>query len=326
MSATLVVAVPLALLAIVTLLGFVGCGYPDFQFGPDYTDYSGDTVLSNMQCVGYWPLNETVKTDKAHDLTMYHNNGTYTDMEIRSGLYPWLENMAQQSAEAANGGNGKLTLPTEGIVVGDQQNGMQTTCMLVDGAFVQVDYNDVFNPAQFTVEAWVRVDWASTDAVAIRMVVDSRGSDMNGGTGFGIGAIPGADGKYHWAAIVGNGPSQPATPFTFVQDGDAIVLSDQPKGKPVYLAMTFDGAGNLTLFVDGVSKGFQAVSYTANTTQPMLIGAGGAFAGFRDISGGIGPLWPFVGAIQDVAIYSSALSSGDIQLHDAHGRGNSTVG
>jgi hypothetical protein len=46
----------------------------------------------------------------------------------------------------------------------------------------------------------------------------------------------------------------------------------------------------------------------------------------RDMGGGLGPLWPFVGAIQDVAIYNSALLTGDIQLHDANGRGNSAAG
>jgi hypothetical protein len=328
MSATLVVAIPLALLGIVALLGFVGCGQP-FTTGPaPVTDYSTGTVLNNPQCVAYWPLRESNKTDPAHDLTMNHNDGTYVDMSVNAALYPWPASAGDQSADA---GNGKLLVGQPGIVAGDQVDGMQATCMVVNGAFVRVDNKSVFNPAQFTVEAWVRVDWASTDPVAIRMVVDSREHDATSATGFAIAAIPDpADGTYHWTAIVGNGPSQPATPpFTFLKANDAIILSDQPKGmQPVYLVMTLDGSGKLTLFVDGDStKGntLSGINAPPNTTQPLLIGAGGAFAGFRG-AGGTGPLWPFVGAIQDVAIYKAALLSADILTHSINGRGGLTPG
>ena len=65
------------------------------------------------------------------------------------------------------------------------------------------------------------------------------------------------------------------------------------------------------------------VAYMPNTTQPLWIGAGAAFAPRRPQPDGVlaSPLFPFVGAIQDVAIYSAALTSDVILKHFHNGSG-----
>jgi hypothetical protein len=192
-------------------------------------------------------------------------------------------------------------------------------------------WNDKFIPKQsFTVEAWARPDWSVNDPKADRYVMDSR--DISPGTGFALfaQADPNQPGVYNWAGIMGNGDAG-IKGFTIVV-ADAIVLrSGEPPADTVYLAMTFDATNQtLTLFVnggnDGVGTAVPGVSYMPNTTQPLWIGAGAPYVARRpqpaqppDVPAS--PLFPFVGAIQDVAIWSDALSATDIQTRSRNGNG-----
>jgi hypothetical protein len=60
-----------------------------------------------------------------------------------------------------------------------------------------------------------------------------------------------------------------------------------------------------------------------NTTKPLWIGAGVPCVPLRPQALGVlaGPLFPFVGAIQDVAIYNAALASDVILTHYQNGNG-----
>jgi hypothetical protein len=94
---------------------------------------------------------------------------------------------------------------------------------------------------------------------------------------------------------------------------------------PVYLALTFDGQ-MLTIFVNGEKQGQTQIPspYVPNTTQPIWIGAGAPFVARRptQAAGMPGsPLFPFVGAIQDVALYRTALPASDINTHFRNGNG-----
>jgi len=63
--------------------------------------------------------------------------------------------------------------------------------------------------------------------------------------------------------------------------------------------------------------------YVPNSTQPLWIGAGAPYVVRRPQPAGVlaSPLFPFVGAIQDVAIYSAALTSDVIVTHSDNGSG-----
>jgi hypothetical protein len=342
MSASLIVLIPIMLLGVVTALCFVGCVLNTHGLPPDFTAYSGTTVLGNPNNIAYWPLSETADTDPAHDLKG-GNDGSYIDPATTpvAAFYPWpafsIPNPPNPD-EFSAAGKGTLMLGQSGIVRGDfgqPQGTTEATCIVVDGAFVAVSFkpNAAINLAtSFTLEAWVRVDWSSTDPLAFRAVVDCRND--NPGQGFALYAAPDADqsGNYHWQAFIGNGGSDPVS-FTTVTSADPpITLNTNPEGggTTFYLTVTFDAAAQmLLLFVNGGEAGKTTpATYVPNASQPLWIGAGAPFIPLRGSQpppppGTLAsPLFPWVGAIQDVAIYNVALDGNLINRHFDNGGGN----
>jgi hypothetical protein len=202
--------------------------------------------------------------------------------------------------------------------------------MVVNGSYVEVLWNDKFIPKNsFTVEAWVRPDWSTSDPNADRFVLDMR--DHNPGTGFALlaQADQNQPGVYHWLGVMGNGGAG-VDGFTIVT-ADTIKLGSGGAPAPtVYLALTYDAPSQtLTLFVnggnDGVGVNVPNVPYMPNTTQPLWIGAGAPYVTRRTQPAGpdpASPLFPFVGAIQDVAIWRDVISAADIQTRLRNGNGN----
>jgi hypothetical protein len=205
--------------------------------------------------------------------------------------------------------------------------------MVVDGAYVEVDvaFKDKFVPqASFTVEAWVRVDWtAKNDPHALRFVLDMReNTPATAGLGICALALDNQPGVYQWRGILGDG----STTFQFA-DTTALTLTLKDEaasaGPVVYLALTYDstaGKQTLTLYVDGANQAeVSNIAYVPNATQPLWIGAGAPYVTRRtqpaDPMNPTSPLFPFVGAIQDVAIYGEALDAATILQHFNDGRG-----
>ena len=339
MSTSLIILIPVMLLGIVGLFCFVGCVLPEYTLGPPFTEYTGKTVLLNPAIIAYWPLGEAADTVPAAEL-ISGNTGNYIDLATTPSLYPWPAYSAPnppgpdvQSAAAA----GNIAFSQPGIVKGDAVQPANnaasiTPCVKVDGGYVEVPFNVKFVPqTSFTVEAWVRADWTASDPQAWRVVLDMR--NISPGTGFALFAKTDDNqpGMYRWAGILGNGDSGTAG-FTII-DSVELPITLGAAGMPVdpvYLALTYDGPSQtLTLFVNGEQQNkVTAVAYVPNTTQPLWIGAGAPFAPRRPQPDGVlaGPLFPFVGAIQDVAIYSAALQPGDILTHFNNGNGNNPGG
>jgi hypothetical protein len=334
MSTSLILLIPVILLAIVGLLCFVGCILPAYEAVPPWTEYTPKTILLNSHCIAYWPLKEAADTVPAAEL-ISGNTGNYIDPTTAASLYPWPAYSVPNGANpdvlsAAAPGDIKFAQP--GIVAGDVvqplNDPVPAGCMVVNGCYVEVPWNKKFIPTEsFTVEAWVRPDWSGSDPQADRFVLDSR--DLNPGTGFALyaQADPNQSGVYHWAGIMGNGASG-SEGFTIVA-GDEIKLgSVAMPAKPVYLALTYDAPNQtLTFYVNGGGEGggikVTSVAYMANTTQPLWIGAGSPYVTRRPQPVDIlaSPLFPFVGAIQDVAIYNDVLNPGDIVTHFNNGNG-----
>jgi hypothetical protein len=332
LSAPLFIVVPFGLLAIVALLCFVGCNFHG-QALPLWTTYTDGTVLENPAVVAYWPLSEAADTDPAVDRKAGHN-GSYIDPATASSQYPWpaysIPNAPGPDIQSADA-PGSLAFAQTGIVQGDSvqpgnQFDVRTTCIAVNGSYVNVPFNAAFNPpTSFTIEAWVRVDWDANAPHAYRAVMDAR--DFNPCTGFGLfaKAEDNQPGVYRWEAVIGSG----GTTFTVATSDDPpITLNDPslPSSVTYYLALTYDGPSQtLVLYVDGEQRGpkITPVAYLPNTTQPLWIGAGSPYVPLRPQPPGVlaSPLFPFVGAIQDVAIYNAALTSDDILLHYHNGNG-----
>jgi hypothetical protein len=320
------------LLGVVGMLCFVGCGLNTQGTGvgtqTTVTTYSGTTVLLDPAIMHYWPLFEAKDTDPAVDL-ISGNNGSYIDPSTAPSLYPWpaytLQNPPGPDVLSADA-PGTIAFAQPGIVKGDVvqlANQPAPACVVVNGCYVEVPFKDkLIPPTSFTLEAWVRVDWDANATHGNRFVLDSR--DLNPGTGFALfaGAEDNQPGVYRWAGMIGNGGSG-AAGFTVAPSEElTITLSS---AEPVYLALTYEAASQtLTLFVNGVQQG-KATSavYVPNSTQPLWIGAAAPYVPRRPQPAGVvaSPLFPFVGAMQDVAIYSAALKSDVILTHFHHGSG-----
>ena len=336
MSTSLIILIPVILLGIVGMLCFVGCIFSAYEVEPPYTEYTGKTVLLNPAIIAYWPLREAADTDPAVEL-ISGNDGSYIDSTTAPSLYPWPAYSVQNppgpdllSADAP----GAIAFAQPGIVKGDavqpaNNPAIVTPCVVVNGGYVDVPFNVKFiPPTSFTIEAWVRVDWNADATHAYRFVLDSR--DINPGTGFALFARAEEDqpGVYSWVGMIGNGGAS-AAGFTVAGIADpAIKLSstESPGGTTYYLALTYDGPSKtLTLYVNGaqLDKTTSAV-YVPNSTQPLWIGAAAPYVPRRPQPADVvaSPLFPFVGAIQDVAIYSAALTSDVVLKHFKNGNGS----
>jgi hypothetical protein len=286
------------------------------------------TVLGSDSLAAFWPLDDAFNSPNAAELKS-GLVGNYVTMNTDPGQFPDPA-IANFSAAAV----GKLAWAQAGIVPGDCINNdpnNPSPCIQVDGGYVSVPQKEIatLNVPSFTVEAWVRADWIGSDPAnfppAFRLVVDWRAFAPGGNvTGFALFATP----DNHWAVSVGGG----AVGQTILT-GDAVAFD----GKPVYLAATYDvGQQKLALFVNGIGSvpAMTGVVYVQNTTSPLFIGAGSPSSSLRPQPPAVpldqtAPLFPFVGAIQDVAIYSTALPGGTLDINDVilthaqNGLGNS---
>jgi hypothetical protein len=337
MSTSLIVLIPVILVGIVGMLCFIGCTLPvEGLPNPPFTQYSDLTVLSNVSnLMAYWPLNDqlTDQSNPAPALERVSNiPSSYIDMTTKPELYQWppfdkLPNPPGLDVKSA-AAPGTIVFGQPGIVKGDAVvpalPAVIQPCVVVNGCYVEAPFVDkLLADTAFTVEAWVRVGWSDSDPDAWRFVVDGRDFP---GKGFALFAKTEDNSPhvYRWAGTVGTG----ATGFTTVTSEFTIALSGGEGGMPadpVYLALTFDGQ-MLTLFVNGDQQGQLQIpsAYEPNTVQPIWIGAGAPFVARRptQAAGMPGsPLFPFVGAIQDVALYRTALMAGEINTHFRNGSG-----
>ena len=317
MSASLIAWLPLALLAAVSLLCFVGCVLRSTGDVPPFTNYRG-TIQGDPNLVAFWPLGEMPGETTAHDIQGGHD-GTYT--AVADPGYPTIPPPPGEAPSAK--ANGTFTLGATGIVQGDgvgDDPASLNTCMKTDGGYVSVPFDAAINPTgAFTIEAWVRVEWTGDDEAAFRTVIDARAVD-GGSRGFALYATP----DNHWEVWLGNG----GTGMT----GRAIATTPDPfpmslEGVTFYLAASFDGS-MLRIFSDGEQRASVAMSVYApnddvspHVPSPLYIGAG---APWLPTGGPIppgGPRWPFRGKIQDVAVYNAALDQAVILKHKHNGDG-----
>jgi hypothetical protein len=331
MSMSLVVLLPLILLGIVGTLCFVGCVLNTQGILEPFVTYTTTTILTNSFCIAYWPLKETVDTALASEL-ISNNTGNYIDPTTAPALYPW------PSYSIANGTDpnvlsaaapGTIAMAQASIVAGDvvvpAGDPLLPACMVVNGCYVEVPRNDKFIPKEsFSVEAWVRVDWTADDPQAWRFVLDCREfSPATAGFGMFAKADDNLPGVYRWAAVLGDGTGS----FIYIDSGEVTITlkGTAAPTTPQYVAFTYDSSSQtLILYVNGEQQSTRTnVGYAPNATQPLWIGAGSPFVPRRPQPAGVAasPLFPFVGAIQDVAIYSTVLAPDAITLHFNNGNG-----
>ncbi len=317
MDGWLLVLTPLALLLIVGLFRFVGCqfdsgGTPGGDFpGLGSLPY-GDTIRNEPDLVSYWRLSDagcgdgdTVRDEKEANTGRFRRANLEADDSLLSPAAPGTRQCSQPSL-----------LP--GSVDDDGAS------IDVNGGYVSVPFSADLNPEQFSVEAWVRPEWPATETGVFRCIVASRDDPGNAARGYILHAGPEVrfndDGEMEildettrWQAWV----SGPGGRWRAVVSKIPVV-----RGQVTYLCATYDGT-TLTLFAANESMDldafpdFSKAPYSSNPEKPLYIGMG---ATERDVPDP-GPLYPFEGLIQEVAIYRAALTHATVQKHILAGIG-----
>jgi hypothetical protein len=293
---------PLTLWLALALIRFTGCKFDSsglgFGDGPELASYS-DTILAEPDLVAYWRLAEAT-CEVATQAT--------DEKSAHPGAYRALALPADDLL---------LSPAAPGLLECGQEGPFGGAAVRVDGGYVHVPFAAALNPAEFSVEAWVRPEWPASEMGVFHCVAASREDTGVGGTkrGFILYAGPVldlptsaevVDSTLHWQAWVGDGTSWQAVVST------TPVVAEQA----TYLCATYDGT-TLTLFAANESMDLDAppatasVEYHENPGQPLYIGMG---APERDVPDP-GPLYPFRGQIQDVAVYEAPLSGTTVVQH-----------
>lgn len=291
MSASLIVLIPVVLFGLVTVLCFIGCGLSTHGLGQGFGPYQ-DAIRKISNLIAFWPLDDQPSPDVSQPEAV--------DIAPKQPPLPPFTGFYM-------GPDGSFTLNNTGIVPGDFNNGL-TPCASFNGGFVSVGFRQELNASSFTLECWVKPNWAAGDPQDFRAVVASAFGDPNPtmDSGFGLLATP----DNFWTAQIGLG-----TRFLSATSTQAIMLDGVTT---YYLAMSFDGS-TLTLFV-GIAGGDLTPTppVSPNPGEKFLPESSGMTATSLFIGMGRPDLPttmqnPFNGLIQDVAYYSPALGMGDIQ-------------
>lgn len=309
---------PLAVLAVLLLVSFVGCDLV-FPLDDAATAVYPDAVLPDAP-VAYWRLQETPATTTVPGGAAADETGNH------DGTYFQALAVIQPDAPSMSPGANPLIL--EIGVTGLVATEPSFTALHVQGAGVEVPFSSELNPAQFTLEAFVAAEWDINNASArgnYYCVIESSnafdaGSGLRKSEGFALYAGPDdpttPDTPYRWQLWVGDGSAYRQLKEATPNDGTLVT------GDPTYLAVLFDGA-SYTLFVmtqnadlDMVKHALVPVPYVPNGSGDLSIG----FTGRRRALVGPAPgpdrvIYPFSGKIQEVAIYKSALAEPRIFSH-----------
>jgi hypothetical protein len=311
---------PLPVAAFLLLFRFVGCvlnteGLAPEDPIPDPPPDYGAAMLAEADLVAYWRLGEPAGTsagDPALDQKGAHP-GTYTtaDLAADPGLL---------SPETAHP---PILAPGE---AGLLDSAPALTSVQVDGGYVGVPWASALNPPKtpgFTVEAWVRPAWPAAETGVFRCVVASREDLSIGGRhGYVLYAGPQldpvtfaiVDPAMRWQAWVGDGAQWRMLVGPPVQ----VDLT-------TYLLVTYDGATetlvlyavNESIDLDSYAPANMSTSYSPNPGKPLYLGMG---APERAVPSP-GPLYPFLGRIQEVAVYESPLGGPSFTAHVRAGFG-----
>ncbi len=316
---------PLAVGAIIALLGFVGCQlvFPldDVDIG-DFTVYD-ETVLADSP-VMYLRLQESspgtvIPGGEAVDLAGGNHPGVY---ERLGNALP--DDPATLSPAAGPPlleiGIAPALLPPESL----------TTAIRVRAARVRVPFSAAINPAQFTFEVFVQPEWDLSVLGRYYAVVENTDKPPTGSTnskqkGFAIYAGPESPGNpqtpYRWQLWVGSGtdfrqlveqpPVDPSNPGPLVE------------AAPTYLGVTCDGS-EYQLFAYNDGRDIDAVKYRL-VPQPYVPNTNGDMTiGMTQASRSLVPpfpgpanrnLYPFIGKMQEVALYDQVLTEARIVSH-----------
>ena len=157
-------------------------------------------------------------------------------------------------------------------------------------ANVLVPYNAAFSSPQFSFEAWALV--AQTNGADYRTVLNERVSSPQAGfTLYAAPTVPGC-----WQFYLGTGSAW----STIGATNSSVIATSW-----THLVGTYDGT-NQALYINGNLVKLLVKIYNPNTSGGLQIGVGGAVAT---------PSYAFTTNIDEVAIYTNALSAAQVANH-----------
>jgi hypothetical protein len=304
MADWMILLVPLAILAIASLVRFVGCAdILDLDSYKEAPDVPPQTNRSR------WPL-----------------DGTADDVEGgHSGIFV-SEAMAENASGQSPPGAGTFDPNADGLL---QEAYPGAKSLRVDAGWVHVDFHADLNGAQFTVMGWVQPEWDPNELLSnglrpYRTVIASR--DTFGGVkGFAVMAGPpagDATGPFHWQLWAGNG--DPNWPPAAKVIGPPVDFGTFPidEAQTTFLAVACDGSevklfvgpdsSNQTIYSKLVpgNQGPNGQGYVPNPSKPLYIGTG-APEDYENPQNR-NPAFPFKGRLQEFKVYDMALPTDDI--------------
>src|SRR6266446_5934228 len=280
-----VVLTPLLVLPILLLLRFVGC---DRVFGLTSSTYE-ESVTKEQSLAAYWRLGELNDDPKAKDEKGLHD-GDYGQPPATPAAIPPSQAATGQALQGEPG-----LLSTES----------GRTSVDFRGGYVVVPFATALNSPSFTVEAWVFPgDWQPGNNHAAVNSIESDGTDIRG---FSLASLwNDAAQKSFWAGVLGTGA------------GVVTLTGPEVKTPPTktYLAMTYDGPSSMAaLYVATAHNSWDVLlsqtvpDYRPDQLNSLYIGAAHVALPPQPLPSPAPPVdVPFIGRIQEVAVYNLPLS------------------
>lgn len=298
MSETLILLLPLLVLAAVSLFAFAGCTPFGSEEGPTGTTTPPpgdgqpqtyeDAVRKTVGLIAYWRLDETkLPADP------------YPPANDSGGVNSTLDGTYNGTVELSN---------VEGALAKKEPADKATT---FDGTdYVEVPFNALLSPPMaFSVEVWIQPG-ALTAPGTEQHVVAFRDVEGPVNSGYEINVKRTATtSQIQGRVCTGGEGGGPQATEAYLELNDADL---GPAGKWRHVVMTFDGS-TITLYVNADASGPNQkapvpVAYRRNLQQPFRIGTGRAAASPA-------PGQPYVGAVDEVALYGVALDQATVKDH-----------
>jgi len=312
---TLVLLTPLVVLPVILLFRFVGCGLdavgtlppsdPAPPFGaqvpsPTYSDH----ILGGPYPLYYWRLNDQ-GPPKAKDET-YHTDGEYKHfppqpLPLQAPVPPAPPDPnTVRSPAGSEAADGSLQFGQQGLISFDAGTSVRFL-----GGLVEVHVGNY--PPSFTIEAWVFPEWDLAGGTSKRgfnhVLMEVYEPGANQPRGFRIFANQ----FDRWQVLLWHvGATAPGPLFDpNTPTGPVVQLQSRQ-----HVAVTYK-AGTLALYVNGQLAGAQS----SLPYSPPQEYATRLYIAQASPAQPAGRPFPFLGRIQEIAIYDDALSDATIKKH-----------
>ena len=297
MSNSVILLVPLLVLSAVALVAFTGCTPFEAAPGPATTPPPpGDgepqtyeeAVRKTAGLIAYWRLDET---------------------KLPADPYPPAKDTGGVNNTLNGSYNGTVELSNaEGALAKKEPADKATT--FGGNGYVEVPFSALMSPPlEFSLEVWIQPGALTAPGTDQHIVAfrDVQGP-VNSGYEINLNRTAGTSQIQGRVCTGGEGGGPQATE-AYLEVADAAL---GPGGDWRHLVMTFDGS-TVTLYVNGDASGPNQkkpvpVAYRRNLQQPLRIGTGRAPASPA-------PGQPYVGAIDEVALYGKALDAATVKDH-----------